>query len=354
MFYKGIKKFFLMVGVLVLTSVVFVGCKERKTSVTSIAFKEVQAITLIIGEEYSPEVSITPSYASNLNYYFEASSNSNVIEISGTKIKAMSEGVAQLKVIAKDNEDLNDIIAVKVIPQAVKLDAPKNLTFDGNSFRFDFEQNANKYIVDINGVSFDIGAQNYITIEEITSKIPNVYNTILKAKVQAVGDGRLTESSKFSEELKVLKIGELENFKIEDNILKFSKLSGVQYYDVKVVKNGLQVENIILEASNYTDVVELDLKTLVSNVQGVCELVVSTSEKDYVTEEGVIHQMKLKNPNKTFITLKNSMICPNMKMTNLQKIYDCLLNETNEIIIDENSRIKAYNALQNMHKLGDD
>ena len=64
--------------------------------------------------------------------------------------------------------------------------------------------------------------------------------------------------------------------------------------------------------------------------------------------------MKLKSPNKKFIPLKNSMICPNMKMTNLQKVYDCLLNETNEIVIDETSRIKAYNALQNMHKLGDD
>lgn len=73
-----------------------------------------------------------------------------------------------------------------------------------------------------------------------------------------------------------------------------------------------------------------------------------------VTEEGVLHQMKLKSPNKKFIPLKNSMICPNMKMTNLQKVYDCLLNESNEIVIDEDSRIKAYNALQNMHKLGDD
>ena len=73
-----------------------------------------------------------------------------------------------------------------------------------------------------------------------------------------------------------------------------------------------------------------------------------------VTEEGVIHQMKLKSPDKTFITLKNSMICPNMKMTNLQNLYDCLLNESNEIIIDEDARRKAYTALQNMHVLGDD
>uniref|UniRef100_UPI0025CC7A04 quinolinate synthase NadA n=1 Tax=uncultured Clostridium sp. TaxID=59620 RepID=UPI0025CC7A04 len=73
-----------------------------------------------------------------------------------------------------------------------------------------------------------------------------------------------------------------------------------------------------------------------------------------VTEEGVIYQMKNRSPHKEFISLKNPMICPNMKMTNLEKLYDCLLNETNEIIIDEEMRLKAYTALQNMHLLGDD
>ena len=72
-----------------------------------------------------------------------------------------------------------------------------------------------------------------------------------------------------------------------------------------------------------------------------------------VTEEGVLHQMKKKSPNKTFIPLKNSMICPNMKMTTLDELYDCLLNESNEVQINEEQRIKALTALENMHLLGD-
>ena len=47
------------------------------------------------------------------------------------------------------------------------------------------------------------------------------------------------------------------------------------------------------------------------------------------------------------------MICPNMKMTTLQELYDCLKNESNEIIIDEEKRLKALTALKNMHVLGD-
>ncbi|MGG7176465.1 quinolinate synthase NadA [Clostridium paraputrificum] len=82
----------------------------------------------------------------------------------------------------------------------------------------------------------------------------------------------------------------------------------------------------------------------------------ATSNSDgfiVVTEEGVIHQMKKKSPNKKFIPLKDSMICPNMKMTHLEDLYNCLLNESNEIKIEEEQRLKALTALENMHLLGD-
>ena len=46
------------------------------------------------------------------------------------------------------------------------------------------------------------------------------------------------------------------------------------------------------------------------------------------------------------------MICPNMKMTTLEELYDCLLNESNEVQIDEEQRAKALTALENMHLLG--
>lgn len=72
-----------------------------------------------------------------------------------------------------------------------------------------------------------------------------------------------------------------------------------------------------------------------------------------ITEQGVLHQMELKSPLKKFVQLKEPMICPNMKMTTLDDLYSCLLNESNEIIINEDERKKALKALQNMHLLGD-
>lgn len=101
------------------------------------------------------------------------------------------------------------------------------------------------------------------------------------------------------------------------------------------------------------------VRDLADYVGSTSELITYSQTSDskgfiVATEEGVIYQMKKRSPHKEFITLKNSMICPNMKMTNLQNLYDCLLNESNEISINEEMRLKAYTALQNMHLLGDD
>lgn len=70
-----------------------------------------------------------------------------------------------------------------------------------------------------------------------------------------------------------------------------------------------------------------------------------------ITEEGVFYEMKLKSPNKTFIPTKTGMICPNMKKISLNDLYNCLKNEEFEIHIDEELRVSAHKALENMHLL---
>ena len=70
-----------------------------------------------------------------------------------------------------------------------------------------------------------------------------------------------------------------------------------------------------------------------------------------ITEEGVFYEMKLKSPTKTFITTKTGMICPNMKKISLNDLYNCLKNEEFEVRIDEELRVKAHKALENMHLL---
>lgn len=65
------------------------------------------------------------------------------------------------------------------------------------------------------------------------------------------------------------------------------------------------------------------------------------------TEEGIMHVLKKKNPDKEFITFKN-IVCHDMKKITLEHVYNALCTGKHQINIDENVRKKAYDALNNM------
>lgn len=97
-----------------------------------------------------------------------------------------------------------------------------------------------------------------------------------------------------------------------------------------------------------------DAANFIGSTGEIINYVNKSSNKKFliVTEEGVLHQMKLNDPNKKFYIPGGGMSCINMKKTYLKDIYDCLLNMEYNIELDEDLRVKAYNALSNMHKLG--
>lgn len=77
-----------------------------------------------------------------------------------------------------------------------------------------------------------------------------------------------------------------------------------------------------------------------------------------MTEHGIIHQMKKSNPNAEFLTVpyleRDGLTCVNcnncefMKMNTMEKIYDAIKNEKNEIIIPESLRLQARKSLDAM------
>jgi len=81
------------------------------------------------------------------------------------------------------------------------------------------------------------------------------------------------------------------------------------------------------------------------------------SEFIVVTEPGIIYRMKKENPHKTFIPAPpvdstcGCNDCVYMKMVTLGKIYDALLTETPEVIIDEELRAKAEHSIRRMLEL---
>jgi len=72
------------------------------------------------------------------------------------------------------------------------------------------------------------------------------------------------------------------------------------------------------------------------------------------TESGILHRMQQESQHKQFIPAppKNSTCacndCRYMKLVTLQKIYDCLRNETNEVVLDEELRLKAEKPIRRM------
>jgi len=72
------------------------------------------------------------------------------------------------------------------------------------------------------------------------------------------------------------------------------------------------------------------------------------------TESGILHEMQKQNPDKEFIPVPpNDSTCACnecnfMRLNTLEKLYNCLLNETPEIKIDEAVRIKAVKPILRM------
>ena len=72
------------------------------------------------------------------------------------------------------------------------------------------------------------------------------------------------------------------------------------------------------------------------------------------TESGIIHEMQKKNPDKEFIPVPpNDSTCACnecnfMRLNTLEKLYKCLLNESPEILVDEEVRVKAVKPILKM------
>jgi len=66
------------------------------------------------------------------------------------------------------------------------------------------------------------------------------------------------------------------------------------------------------------------------------------------TETGIIPRLQAENPGKRFYPALETMVCPNMKMTNLEDVLAVLEREDNQIEVDDDIRARAVRALERM------
>jgi quinolinate synthase len=66
------------------------------------------------------------------------------------------------------------------------------------------------------------------------------------------------------------------------------------------------------------------------------------------TEVGLIHRLRKENPGKRFIPVSEQAICPNMKLTTLEKVLWSLEEMSPEVKVSEEIRLKAIAAVDKM------
>jgi quinolinate synthase len=99
----------------------------------------------------------------------------------------------------------------------------------------------------------------------------------------------------------------------------------------------------------------LAIADYIGSTTGLLKFSQTDTSQEFIvaTEAGILHQMQILNPEKTFIPAPpdNSCACndcPYMKLNTLEKLYLCLKFETPEIFMDEELRLAAKKPMDRM------
>lgn len=88
----------------------------------------------------------------------------------------------------------------------------------------------------------------------------------------------------------------------------------------------------------------------VGSTTGIMKFAKESANKQFIiaTEKGVVDRLKRDYPEKEFILIKDSVICPNMKWNTLTDIYNALDREEHEITVEEEMAQKALTCIDRM------
>ena len=66
------------------------------------------------------------------------------------------------------------------------------------------------------------------------------------------------------------------------------------------------------------------------------------------TEVGILHRLRKENPDKTFVSVSDTLVCPNMKKTTLENLRDCLRDMSNRVVVEKDVADRARRAIDAM------
>ena len=130
------------------------------------------------------------------------------------------------------------------------------------------------------------------------------------------------------------------------------------------VHNGIQVEDIKKAKEQYPDALVLthpecrkevcDMSDFIGSTSEIIDFATASDAKEFivVTEIGVFHELKRRNPGKEFHQVKVTQICPNMKKVSLEKVKDAMLGKCPEVVLSEDLMQLANAPLEKMIEIG--
>jgi quinolinate synthase len=95
---------------------------------------------------------------------------------------------------------------------------------------------------------------------------------------------------------------------------------------------------------------DIDGNAHILSTDGMMKHVKESESQQFVvaTETGILHRMRVQNPNKTFIAVKEDAICKYMKMITLPKLINSLTNQVYEVKVKKDVAEKARSAIEKM------
>ena len=95
---------------------------------------------------------------------------------------------------------------------------------------------------------------------------------------------------------------------------------------------------------------DINKDTKILSTEGMMKEVKTSSNNQFIiaTETGMLHRMKMENPKKEFIPIKEDAVCKYMKKITAEKVYNSLLDEVYEVKVPRKVADKARIPIERM------
>lgn len=93
----------------------------------------------------------------------------------------------------------------------------------------------------------------------------------------------------------------------------------------------------------------------VGSTTGIMDFAIKSDKEEFIigTENSIVEHLQFKCPEKNFYPLSKDLVCHNMKITTLPDVFNCLSGRGGEeIILDEETRLKAVKSIEKMIEYG--